>query len=88
MTDAAASTLQGALNFARDNGASLCEPLHLAAVLFSKDDSIGTRVVVRSITYIDRTKEVIALYDDEAVHAELGEAGLSKSRASNALEEM
>lgn len=47
MTDATASALQGALSLARDNGHSLCEPLHLAAVLFSKDDSIGARVVAK-----------------------------------------
>ena len=48
MTDATATALQEALNLARDNGHSLCEPLHLAAVLFAKDDSIGARVVAKT----------------------------------------
>jgi len=58
MTDATASALQGALSLARDNGHSLCEPLHLAAVLFSKDDSIGARVVAKSDTGINGNKVV------------------------------
>jgi len=48
MTDATANALQEALNLARDNGHSLCEPVHLAAVLFGKDDSIGARVIAKA----------------------------------------
>eukprot|EP00590_Aulacoseira_subarctica_P000750 CAMPEP_0172420128 /NCGR_PEP_ID=MMETSP1064-20121228/6525_1 /TAXON_ID=202472 /ORGANISM="Aulacoseira subarctica , Strain CCAP 1002/5" /LENGTH=890 /DNA_ID=CAMNT_0013159945 /DNA_START=193 /DNA_END=2865 /DNA_ORIENTATION=+ len=58
MTDATANALQAALNFARDNGHSLCEPLHLASVLFSKDDSIGARVVARSDSSTNGNKPV------------------------------
>jgi len=48
MTDATTNALQEALNLARDNGHSLAEPLHLANVLFAKDDSIGSRICARS----------------------------------------
>lgn len=50
MTDATANAIQEALHLARDNGHSLAEPLHLACVLFSKDDSIGARVCARAET--------------------------------------
>jgi len=48
MTDATANAIQEALNLAKDNGHSIAEPMHLAIVLFAKDDSIGARVVARS----------------------------------------
>ncbi len=48
MTDASSNALQEALFLARDNGHSLAEPIHLATVLFDKDDSIGGRICVRS----------------------------------------
>lgn len=48
MTDASTNALQEALLLARDNGHSLADPVHLASVLFSKDDSIGARICVRS----------------------------------------
>jgi ATP-dependent Clp protease ATP-binding subunit ClpB len=48
MTDATSHAIQETLCLARDNGHSLAEPLHLAIVLFDKDDSIGARVCIRS----------------------------------------
>ena len=45
MTDATGTVLQEALDLARDNGHSAAESLHLANILFGKDDSIGARVV-------------------------------------------
>lgn len=48
MTDATAVALQEATTLARDNGHSLVEPIHLAIVLFNRDDSIGARVCIRS----------------------------------------
>jgi len=48
MTDATSHAIQETLYLARDNGHSLAEPLHLAIVLFDKDDSIGARVCIRS----------------------------------------
>jgi ATP-dependent Clp protease ATP-binding subunit ClpB len=48
MTDATNKTLQQCLTLARDNGHALAEPLHLAIVLFDKDDSIGARLCCRA----------------------------------------
>jgi ATP-dependent Clp protease ATP-binding subunit ClpB len=48
MTDATTKALEQALNIARDNGHSLCEPIHLAAALFEADDGIGARVAAKS----------------------------------------
>eukprot|EP00567_Pseudictyota_dubia_P002101 CAMPEP_0197467436 /NCGR_PEP_ID=MMETSP1175-20131217/65567_1 /TAXON_ID=1003142 /ORGANISM="Triceratium dubium, Strain CCMP147" /LENGTH=310 /DNA_ID=CAMNT_0043003505 /DNA_START=5 /DNA_END=933 /DNA_ORIENTATION=+ len=48
VTDATANAIQEALNLARDNGHPTAEPLHLAATLFQKDDSIGARVCARA----------------------------------------
>jgi len=48
MTDATTKALEQSLAIARDNGHSLAEPIHLAAVLFEADDSIGARVVAKS----------------------------------------
>lgn len=36
------------MNLARDNGHSVAEPLHLAVVLFTGDDSIGARICIRA----------------------------------------
>jgi ATP-dependent Clp protease ATP-binding subunit ClpB len=46
-TDATATALQEAMSLARENGHSVCEPMHLASVLFAKDDSLGARVVTK-----------------------------------------
>ena len=48
MTDATSKTLQECLTLARDNGHALADPLHLAIVLFDKDDSIGARLCCRA----------------------------------------
>eukprot|EP00986_Skeletonema_menzelii_P012951 scaffold7315_cov119-Skeletonema_menzelii.AAC.1 len=48
MTDATTTALEKSLTIARDNGHSLAEPIHLAAVLFEADDAIGARVVAKS----------------------------------------
>jgi len=48
MTDATSKALQDTLTLARDNGHALAEPLHLAIVLFDKDDSIGARLCCRA----------------------------------------
>jgi ATPases with chaperone activity, ATP-binding subunit len=48
MTDATNKALQQCLTLARDNGHALAEPLHLAIVLFDKDDSIGARLCCRA----------------------------------------
>lgn len=47
MTDATAKLLQEALTIACNNGHAICEPLHLASALFSKDDGIGARVCLK-----------------------------------------
>lgn len=47
MTDASTKALEQTLTIARDNGHAVAEPIHLAAVLFSDDDSIGSRVVTK-----------------------------------------
>jgi len=47
-TDAARTALQNTQSYARDNGHALAEPLHLAAVLFRDEDSIGARVCLRT----------------------------------------
>ena len=47
VTDATAKVLEQTLNLARDNGHSAADPLHLAVVLFTNDDSIGARVCTR-----------------------------------------
>lgn len=48
MTDATTKALEQSLTIARDNGHSQAEPIHLAAALFSEEDSIGCRVVSKS----------------------------------------
>jgi ATP-dependent Clp protease ATP-binding subunit ClpB len=48
MTDATTKALEQALSIARDNGHATAEPIHLAAALFSEDDSIGSRVVSKA----------------------------------------
>eukprot|EP00934_Nitzschia_sp_Nitz4_P002706 Nitzschia sp. Nitz4//scaffold40_size135432//112975//115698//NITZ4_003265-RA/size135432-processed-gene-0.50-mRNA-1//1//CDS//3329551282//2696//frame0 len=53
VTDATSKALEQTLNLARDNGHSTAEPLHLAAVLFQGDDSIGARVCTRTEGHLD-----------------------------------
>jgi ATP-dependent Clp protease ATP-binding subunit ClpB len=48
MTDATAKAVEQAMKLAVDNGHSTCDPVHLAAVLFQDDDSIGARVCSRA----------------------------------------
>ncbi|KAL3925781.1 MAG: hypothetical protein SGILL_000162 [Bacillariaceae sp.] len=48
MTDAAIKAVQEASTLARDNGHSSCDPVHLCAVLFRDEDSIGARVCARA----------------------------------------
>ena len=48
MTDATTNALKEALQLAVENGHALAEPLHLACVLFAKDDSIGSRICARA----------------------------------------
>ena len=48
LTDATSKTLQECLTLARDNGHALADPLHLAVVLFDKDDSIGAILCCRA----------------------------------------
>ncbi len=48
LTDATANAIQEALQLAKENGHTLADPMHLAHVLFNKDDSIGARICVRA----------------------------------------
>jgi ATP-dependent Clp protease ATP-binding subunit ClpB len=48
VTDAAAKAINDALIIARDNGNSTADPIHLAAVVFHGDESIGSRVCTRA----------------------------------------
>jgi ATP-dependent Clp protease ATP-binding subunit ClpB len=50
LTDATSKVIEEALAVARDNGNSTAEPIHLAAVLFQGDESIGARVCTRAPT--------------------------------------
>jgi len=50
MTDATANAFKETLQLAVENGHALAEPLHLAIVLFAKNDSIGSRVCARADT--------------------------------------
>jgi len=47
MTDASTKEIKQTLTIARDNGHAIAEPIHLATVLFSDDDSIGSHVVAK-----------------------------------------
>lgn len=51
MTDATAKVLNETLQFACNNGHSQADPIHLASILFSKDDSIGSRVIAKADNY-------------------------------------
>jgi ATP-dependent Clp protease ATP-binding subunit ClpB len=48
LTDATGKALNDALAIARNNGNSMCDPLHLAMALFQNDNSIGARVCTRA----------------------------------------
>jgi ATP-dependent Clp protease ATP-binding subunit ClpB len=48
VTDATAKAINEALTIARENANSTAEPIHLAAVLFKEDESIGSRVCTRT----------------------------------------
>jgi len=48
MTDATANAINETISLAKDNGHSQADPLHLAVVLFAKDDGMGARVVARA----------------------------------------
>ena len=48
ITDATAKAIEQTLQLARDNGHSTADPLHLASVLFTGDDSIGARVCAKA----------------------------------------
>lgn len=47
-TDATNKAIQEALELAKNNGQALADPIHLAVILFEKDDSIGARVCSRA----------------------------------------
>jgi ATP-dependent Clp protease ATP-binding subunit ClpB len=47
-TDATNKAIQEALDLAKNNGHALADPIHLAVILFEKDDSIGARVCSRA----------------------------------------
>jgi len=47
MTDAVQKVINETLQFACDNGHSQADPIHLASILFSKDNSIGSRVTAK-----------------------------------------
>ena len=47
-TDATVKTLQECLQIARDSGHALAEPIHLAAALFTGDESVGSSIVARA----------------------------------------
>jgi ATP-dependent Clp protease ATP-binding subunit ClpB len=66
MTDATAKAIEQAMKLAVDNGHSTCDPIHLAAVLFQDDDSIGARVCSRAegapdVTVIRRSLQKLIL---------------------------
>ena len=48
ITDATAKAIERTLALAKDNGHSLAEPLHLAVVLFTGDDSIGAHMCTKA----------------------------------------
>jgi ATP-dependent Clp protease ATP-binding subunit ClpB len=47
-TDATNKAIQESLDLAKNNGHALADPIHLAVILFEKDDSIGARVCSRA----------------------------------------
>ena len=53
LTDATTKAINDALDLARDNGNSTAEPIHLVAILFQGDESIGARVCTRSEGDVD-----------------------------------
>jgi ATP-dependent Clp protease ATP-binding subunit ClpB len=66
MTDATYKAIEKASTLARDNGHSVCDPVHLCAVLFHDEDSIGARVCSRAeggpdVTVIRRNLQKIIL---------------------------
>mmetsp|Transcript_34601 Transcript_34601/g.75051 ORF Transcript_34601/g.75051 Transcript_34601/m.75051 type:complete len:919 (+) Transcript_34601:96-2852(+) len=88
MTDATANAINETLSLAKDNGHSQADPLHLAVVLFAKDDGMGARVVARAdagtvadpldINLIRRGLQRLLLKKPSQTPAPL-EAGLSSS---------
>lgn len=47
-TDATNKAIQEALELAKNNGQAQADPIHLAVILFEKDDSIGARICSRA----------------------------------------
>eukprot|EP01083_Nonionella_stella_P197484 726015_1 len=84
MTDATSKALQESLTLARDNGHALAEPLHVAVVLFHKDDSIGSRLVVRADTVSSKSGERVKLIDINAIRRSLQQLLLKKPSQSPA----
>lgn len=85
MTDATANAINETLSLAKDNGHSQADPLHLAAVLFAKEDGMGARVVARAtaanpidLNTIRRGLQRLLLKKPSQTPAPL-EAGLSSS---------
>ncbi|KAG7336920.1 chaperone ClpB [Nitzschia inconspicua] len=66
MTDKTTKAIEAALTIAKDNGSSVALPVHLSAVLFQDDDSIGARVCSRAeggpdVTVIRRNLQKLIL---------------------------
>ena len=82
VTDATAKAINETMAIARDNGNSTADPIHLAAVLFQGDESIGSRVCTRSegvdVNLVRRNIQKVLLKKPSQTPAPL-EAGPSSS---------
>mmetsp|Transcript_20836 Transcript_20836/g.40505 ORF Transcript_20836/g.40505 Transcript_20836/m.40505 type:complete len:875 (+) Transcript_20836:108-2732(+) len=59
-TDASVKALNDALSLAKEHGHALCEPLHLAAVLFGDGETaVGTRVCVKLGVEVTRVRDAL-----------------------------
>jgi ATP-dependent Clp protease ATP-binding subunit ClpB len=82
LTDATAKVIEETLRLARDNGHSTADPIHLALVLFTGDESIGSRLCTKveeaDVSTARRSLQKLVLKKPSQSPAPL-EAGLSNA---------